>query len=80
MVDFQTFFHNLNSFHPTIKYEYTISETSTDYLDLTIYKGQQFETTRKLYNQNPFLTNQLFSVRPLQQPSPTQHKSSYHQR
>ena len=35
--DFNTFFQRLNNFHPTIKFEYTISETEIQYLDLTIY-------------------------------------------
>ena len=46
--DFETFLQNLNNHHPTIKYEHTISESSIDYLDLTIYKYKDFQITRKL--------------------------------
>ena len=35
--EFHTFFNSLNQFHPTIKFEYTISETEVQYLDLTIF-------------------------------------------
>ena len=60
MADFQTFFANLNGFHPTIKYEYSISETSIDYLDITIYKGDQFAATRRLSTKTHFKPTNSF--------------------
>ena len=36
--DFDSYFSDLNQFHPIIKYEYTMSDTSIDFLDLTIFK------------------------------------------
>ena len=60
MADFQTFFSILNDFHPTIKYDYTISETSIDYLDITIYKGDQFEATCRLYTKTHFKPTNSF--------------------
>lgn len=37
LADFNSFFDRLNSFHPTIKFTCTISETNVDYLDLNIF-------------------------------------------
>ena len=45
---FNSFIQEYNQFHPTIKFEHTISDTSIDYLDLTIYKNTKFTTTGKL--------------------------------
>jgi len=33
----------LNSSHPTIKFTSECSETSADFLDITIYKGERFK-------------------------------------
>ena len=44
----ETFMDYLNRAHPTIKFTYECSSTSIDYLDLTIYKGERYETTGKL--------------------------------
>jgi hypothetical protein len=46
--DFNTFMQAYNNFHPTIKFEHNISENTVDYLDLTIYKGNNFEQSGKL--------------------------------
>lgn len=42
------FLANLNCFHPNLKFTYTISESSVDFLDLTVYKGPNFNNTHKL--------------------------------
>ena len=46
--DLDTFLTNLNNHHPTIKFEWNISDTAIDYRDLTIYKDTNFERTKKL--------------------------------
>ena len=44
----QTFLDSLNNFHPSLQFTYTISQDSTDFLDLTIYKGPSFQIMNKL--------------------------------
>ena len=44
----QTFLNSLNNFHPSLKFTYTISQDSTDFLDLTILKGSGFQILNKL--------------------------------
>ena len=44
----QNFLDSLNGFHPSIQFTYTISQNSTDFLDLSIYKGSGFQITNKL--------------------------------
>lgn len=46
--DFQDFFNTLNSHEPTIKLKQTISDTSINFLDVTVYKGGQFQRTKQL--------------------------------
>ena len=43
-----TFLSELNNFHPNLKFTHTLSEATIDYLDLTIYKGPHFPSTKKL--------------------------------
>ena len=43
-----TFLTNLNSFHPNLQFIHNKSETSVDFLDITIYKGTQFNRTKCL--------------------------------
>ena len=43
-----TFLSELNNFHPNLRFTHTLSETTTDFLDLTIYKGPHFPLTQKL--------------------------------
>ena len=43
-----TFLSELNNFHPNLRFTRTLSETTTDFLDLTIYKGPHFPVTQKL--------------------------------
>ena len=43
-----TFLLELNNFHPNLKFTHTLSEATIDYLDLTIYKGPHFPSTKKL--------------------------------
>lgn len=47
-IDFQTFFSRLNDHTPKIKFTCNFSSTSVDFLDLTIYKNNNFSTTGKL--------------------------------
>ena len=42
------FLTSLNSFHPNLKFTHTSSESSINFLDLTIYKGPDFSKTRLL--------------------------------
>ena len=42
------FLSNLNAFHPNLKFTHTSSNSTIDFLDLTIYKGPNFSTTHKL--------------------------------
>ena len=48
METLQTFLDSLNNFHPSLQFTYTISQDSTDFLDLTIYKGPSYQITNKL--------------------------------
>ena len=42
------FMDQINKAHPTIKFTYECSNTSIDFLDLTIYKGERYRSTGKL--------------------------------
>ena len=42
------FLSELNSFHPNLKFTHVQSESTIDFLDLTIYKGPHFPNTNKL--------------------------------
>ena len=46
--DLREFLTALNQFHPSLKYTWTFSQTSVDYLDITIYKGPLFQITNYL--------------------------------
>ena len=46
--DFNNFFTQLNNFHNDLKFTVTESNTSINFLDLTIYKGDTFDTTHLL--------------------------------
>ena len=43
-----TFLTALNDFHPSLHYTFSFSMESTDFLDLTIYKGPHFQCTHHL--------------------------------
>lgn len=43
-----TFYANYNAFHPNVKFDITSSATEIDYLDLTIFVPNNFNTTRTL--------------------------------
>jgi hypothetical protein len=43
-----TFLTELNNFHPNLHYTHEHSTESTDFLDLTIYKGPHFQNTKHL--------------------------------
>ena len=42
------FLSDLNSFHPNLTFTHSLSESTIDFLDLTIYKGPHFLNTQKL--------------------------------
>ena len=44
----QNFLTALNNFHPSLHFTYSVSETSTNFLDLTVYKGPYFPFTNLL--------------------------------
>ena len=44
----ETFLTELNEFHPSLHFTYSLSVKSTDFLDLTIYKGPHFQCTQHL--------------------------------
>ncbi|MGL5102271.1 MAG: GIY-YIG nuclease family protein [Plesiomonas sp.] len=46
--DFQEFVDRLNSHHESIKLTFTLSEHKIDYLDVTVFKGADFQETGKL--------------------------------
>ena len=46
--DLHQFMNALNSFHPTLRFTYEYSTSSINYLDVTIYKGERFNTTQLL--------------------------------
>lgn len=48
MEDFEKFIDVLNNHDPSIKLKYVIKEHSIDFLDTTVYKGENFTTTNKL--------------------------------
>ena len=67
--EFDTFFQILNNHHPSIKLKSTISNHSIDFLDITIFKGNSFNTTGTLDTKmyfKPTDTHELL------------HKASYH--
>ena len=39
---------NINQIHPTMKFTYEISDTKLTFLDVTLYKGERFESTNTL--------------------------------
>ena len=43
-----TFINELNSFHPNLQFTYSNSETSADFLDITIYKGDHWNNSSTL--------------------------------
>ena len=46
--DFEKFMSNINQIHPTIKFTREISDTEVIFLDVTLYKGERFESTKIL--------------------------------
>jgi hypothetical protein len=46
--EFWTFFNTLNNHHPTIKLKATIHRQSVDFLDVTVFKGPNFNSTAHL--------------------------------
>ena len=46
--DFTHFFHVLNTHHPSIKLKSTIDQQSTNFLDVTIFKGPNYENNHQL--------------------------------
>lgn len=67
--DFFQFFNLLNNHRESIKFQYTISEVSVDFLDVTVYKGTNFaegDTLETKVYFKPTDTHELL------------HKSSFH--
>ena len=46
--EFITFMTKINQIHRTIKFTYEVSETELTFLDITLYKGERFNTSRLL--------------------------------
>ena len=46
--EFWTFFNTLNDHHPTIKLKATFHKQQVDFLDVTVFKGNQFEDNKTL--------------------------------
>ena len=42
--EFITFMTEINQIHNTIKFTYEVSETELTFLDITLYKGERFDT------------------------------------
>ena len=38
----------INQIHPTIKFTHKVSKTELTFLDVTVYKGDRFQTENKL--------------------------------
>ncbi len=51
--DLKRFIDFLNEAHPTIKFTYECSDTSIDFLDLTLYRGERYKT-HKILDIKPF--------------------------
>ena len=67
--EFITFMTKINQIHNTIKFTYEVSETELTFLDITLYKGERFDTS------------QLLDVRTHIKPTNKQlyiHATSYH--
>ena len=43
--NFKNLIHTMNQMHPTLKFTFEASDTSINYLDLTIFKGKRFRET-----------------------------------
>ena len=66
---FNQFFDLLNNHRQSIKFQYTISESSVDFLDVTVYKGQKY------------MHEQILDTKVFFKPTDTHellHKSSFH--
>ena len=48
LADFETFFNTMNTHAPSIKLKSVVNKDSIDFLDVTVYKGENFETNKKL--------------------------------
>lgn len=55
-----SFLNDLNQFHPNIKFTYCIDDKSVTYLDLDIYKGDQFHHTGKFDYKTHFKSTNKF--------------------
>ena len=54
------FVRYLNNAHPTIKFTYECSDSTVDFLDLTLYKGPRFNTDNKLDTKPYFKSTNKF--------------------
>ena len=46
--EFQDFMDKINQIHPTIKFTHEVSKNELTFLDVTVYKGDRFQTENKL--------------------------------
>ena len=46
--DYKKYMSNINQIHPTIKFTHEISDSELTFLDVTLYKGERFESTNIL--------------------------------
>ena len=46
--EFESYMKKINQIHPTIKFTHEISDTELTFLDVTLYKGERFQTTNIL--------------------------------
>ena len=69
--DLVQFLDDLNNFHPSLKYTYEYSTDSTNFLDLTIYKGPHLQRTQRLDTQTYQKPQNLYQYL---------HYTSYHQK
>jgi len=56
----ETFLHELNTFHHSIKFTFDISNTEAAFLDVTVHKGERFKATQILDCRTHFKTTNTF--------------------
>ena len=52
--DLNNFISDINSYHPNIKFTFTQSDRAVDFLDITVYKGEDPTNTKKLLKVSTF--------------------------
>ena len=54
------FFHAFNQFNPAIQFDMEVSDSDINFLDITIYKSENFNETRQLYTKTHFKETNTF--------------------